>query len=89
MKYFLVPALLKYNFENKIYIEAGLQFGLMYDAWVEFNSDLENKDGRVREYNEENINRIDAGIMAGIGYKLNKNKGMSFGIKYYYGLVKE
>ena len=87
MKYFLVPALLKYNFENKIYVEAGPQFGLMYDAWVEFNSDIDNKEGRVREYNEDNINRFDAGLMVGFGYKLNKNNGMTFGVKYYYGLL--
>jgi len=87
MKYFLVPALLKYNFENKIYIEAGPQFGLMYDAWVEFNSDIDGKDATVKEYNKDNINRFDAGLMVGFGYRLQKIKGMSFGIKYYYGLL--
>ena len=87
MKYFLVPALLKYNFENKIYIEAGPQFGLMYDAWVEYNSNIDGKDGTVKEYNKDNINRFDAGIMVGAGYKLNKNNGMTFGVKYYYGLL--
>ena len=87
MKYFLVPALLKYNFENKIYIEAGPQFGLMYDAWVEFNSNIDGKDGTVKEYNKDNINRFDAGIMVGTGYKLNKINGMTFGVKYYYGLL--
>ena len=87
MRYFLVPALLKYNFENKIYIEAGPQFGLMYDAWVEFNSNIDGKDGTVKEYNKDNINRFDAGIMVGAGYKLNKINGMTFGVKYYYGLL--
>ena len=87
MKYFLVPALLKYNFENKIYIEAGPQFGLMYDAWVEFNSDIDGKDATVKDYNKDNINRFDAGLMVGFGYRLQKIKGMSFGIKYYYGLL--
>jgi hypothetical protein len=87
MKYFLVPALLKYNFENKIYIEAGPQFGLMYDAWVEYSSNIDDKDATVKEYNDDNINKFDAGIMVGFGYKLNKNKGMSFGVKYYYGLL--
>lgn len=87
MKYFLVPALLKYNFENKIYIEAGPQFGLMYDAWVEFNSDIDGKDATIKEYNKDNINRFDAGLMVGFGYRLKKIKGMSFGVKYYYGLL--
>lgn len=87
MRYFLVPALLKYNFENKIYIEAGPQFGLMYNAWVEFNSNVDGKDATIKEYNKDNLNRFDAGIMVGFGYKLNKNNGMSFGVKYYYGLL--
>ena len=87
MKYFLVPALLKYNFESKFYVEAGPQFGLMYSAWVEFNSDIDNKESRIREYNEDNINKFDAGLMAGFGYKFKKNHGMSLGIKYYYGLL--
>lgn len=87
MRYFLVPALLKYNFENKIYIEAGPQFGLMYDAWVEYNSNIDGKDGTIKEYNKDNINLFDAGIMVGTGYKLNKNNGMTFGVKYYYGLL--
>jgi len=87
MRYFLVPALLKYNFENRIYIEAGPQFGLMYDAWVEYNSNIDGKDGTVKEYNKDNINRFDAGIMVGFGYRLQKINGMSFGVKYYYGLL--
>ena len=87
MRYFLVPALLKYNFENRIYIEAGPQFGLMYDAWVEYNSNIDGKDGTVKEYNKDDINRFDAGIMVGFGYRLQKINGMSFGVKYYYGLL--
>lgn len=87
MKYFLVPALIRYTFENKIFVEVGPQFGLMYDAWVEYNSDIDGRESTIKEYNEEDINRIDAGLMAGIGYKLSKNKGMSFALKYYYGLV--
>ncbi len=87
MKYFLVPVLLKYNLENRIYIEAGPQFGLMYDAWVEYTSNIDDKDATVKEYNKDNINRFDAGVMVGFGYKLNKNHGMTFGVKYYYGLL--
>lgn len=87
MRYFLVPALIRYTFENKIFVEAGAQFGLMYDAWVEYNSNIDGRDATVKEYNKDDINRIDAGIMAGLGYRLNKINGMSFAVKYYYGLV--
>jgi hypothetical protein len=87
MNYFLVPALLKYKFKNHIYAELGPQFGLMYKAWVEFNSDLEGRDATIKEYNKEKINRLDAGIMAGLGYTLFKGTGWTIGAKYYYGLV--
>jgi len=87
MNYFLVPALAKYKFKNHLYLEGGVQFGLMTDAWVEFNSDVEGKKARIREYNKDMINRFDVGIMAGLGYTLRKGTGMTLGLKYYYGFV--
>ncbi|MCJ7468425.1 MAG: PorT family protein [Maribacter sp.] len=87
LNYFIVPALLKYNFKNRIYLEGGPQFGLMYKSWVEFQSDLENKDIRIRDYNKDKINKLDAGITFGTGYKLIPDTGMTLGIKYYYGLT--
>ena len=41
---FLVPALMKYNFKNHIYVEAGPQFGLRFKGYVEFNSDIDDID---------------------------------------------
>jgi Outer membrane protein beta-barrel domain len=87
MSYFLVPALAKYKFKNHLYVEAGPQFGLMYKSWVEFESDVEGKDVIVKEYNKEKINKLDAGIMVGLGYTLFKGTGWTFGAKYYYGFV--
>jgi len=87
LSYFLVPVLMRYNFPSRIYVEAGPQFGLMYKASVEFNSDIDGKDIRIREYNKEKINRIDAGISGGLGYRLSPRKGMSVGLRYYYGFV--
>jgi len=87
MNYFLVPALAKYKLKNHLYVEGGVQFGLMTDAWVEFNSDVEGKKARIREYNKDMINRFDVGIMAGLGYTLRKGTGMTLGLKYYYGFV--
>lgn len=87
INYFVVPALLKYNFKNRIYLEAGPQFALMYKAWVEFNSDSDDEEIRIKDYNEDDINRIDAGITFGTGYKLKADSGMTIGIKYYYGLA--
>jgi len=36
---------------------------------------------------EDKINKIDAGMMAGIGYRLFKGTGWTIGAKYYYGFV--
>jgi len=87
MNYFLVPILLKYKFKNHFYIEAGTQLGLMYKSWIEFNADIDGRDGILKEYNRENLNKIDAGAMFGIGYKLLKGTGWTIGIKYYYGFI--
>lgn len=87
LKYFLVPALLKYNFENRMYLEAGPQFGLMYKSWVEFEASPENRKIETKDFNKDKINKLDAGFTIGTGYKIIPDKGMTLGIKYYYGLA--
>lgn len=87
MNYFLVPALFKYKFKNRIFVSAGPQFGLMYKSWVQFDSDVEGNDAIIKEYNRDLINRIDVGIMAAAGYGLEKGLGLTIGVKYYEGFV--
>jgi len=87
MNYFLVPILLRYKFKNHIYIEGGTQLGLMYKSWIEFNADIEDRDGILKEYNREDLNKIEAGAMIGAGYQLLKGTGWTIGVKYYYGFV--
>jgi hypothetical protein len=87
INYFIVPALLKYNFENRIYLELGPQFGLMYKSWVEFTSEENNRDIKIKDFNKDNLNRLDAGLTIGTGYKLLPDTGMTIGLKYYYGLT--
>jgi len=87
INYFIVPALLKYNFPNRMYLELGPQFGLMYQSWVEFNSDADNRDIKIKDFNKGNLNRLDAGFTIGTGYKLLPETGMTIGLKYYYGLT--
>lgn len=87
INYFIVPALIKYNFKNRIYLEAGPQFSLMYKAWVEFNSDTDDKNIRIRDFNKDKINRLDVGVTVGTGYKLMADSGMTLGVKYYYGFA--
>ncbi len=87
LNYFLVPAMLRYNFPNRIYLEAGPQFGLMYRASVDFESKTDDREIRIKEFNKDRINKIDVGATAGIGYRIRPRKDMSLGLRYYYGFV--
>lgn len=87
LNYFVLPVLAKYKFKNHIYLEAGPQFGMVYRPYVEFLESNDDYDARIREYIMEKINRLDAGIRTGIGYKLLQGKGMNIGIAYYYGFA--
>jgi len=84
---FMVPALVKYHFKNYIYIEGGMQFGLRYKSYVEFNSDNEDIEERVKYMNKDAVQKIDAGFLGGAGYQFKKGKGWTVGAKYYHGLV--
>ena len=87
ISYFLVPALAKYKFDNNMYAEIGPQFGLMYDAYIEFNSEIDGNSARIREKNKDAINRFDMGFAAGAGFRLLKGMGWTIGARYYYGLL--
>lgn len=87
INYFIVPALIKYKFKNHIYLELGPQGGLMYSAWTEFIHKSDNSDVRIRDFNKDKINRIDAGMTFGLGYRLMKGKGFTIGAKYYQGFT--
>lgn len=87
ISYFIVPALVKYKFKNHLYVEAGPQFGLMRKGWVEFNSNIDDITIKTKETNTDMINRFDAGIATGVGFKLLKGIGWTIGAKYYYGFT--
>jgi hypothetical protein len=84
---FMVPFLLKYRFKNYMFIEFGPQFGLMYKSWVLYESEKDDKVEAIKQYNKDVINKIDAGMTLGMGYKFLQGKGWTLGGKYYYGFV--
>lgn len=84
---FMVPILAKYNFKNHFYIEGGPQLGLVYKGWVEFTSDTDGVESLIKDYNDDLLNKINAGIAFGTGYKLLKGKGWTVGVRYYQGLT--
>lgn len=83
---FMVPILAKYNFKNHFYVEAGPQLGLVYKGWIEFESDVNGVETLVKDYNDDLLNKINAGVAFGTGYKLMKGEGWTVGIRYYQGL---
>jgi hypothetical protein len=88
LSYFNVPILVRYKFKNEIFVEAGPSLGLLYKAYDIFYADVEDKEDLVYELEvRDQYNRIDAGVMGGIGFHLLRGTGYNFGLRYYYGLT--
>lgn len=88
LSYFNVPVMIKYKFKNNFYVEAGPMAGLMNKSTDVFTQKVKDKDDltytvKIRDH----YHPLDAGMMAGIGYKLLKGNGMNLGVRYYLGLV--
>lgn len=88
INYFNVPILARYQFKNMLYIEAGPNLGLRYKAFDVFTAEVENKKDLSYTLDvRDQFTRIDAGIMAGVGFQVLKGTGYNFGMRYYYGLT--
>lgn len=88
INYFNVPIMLKYNFRNNIFVKAGTQLGLKYNAHDEFfNTVNEEDDLRHKLKTKDAYHPLDAGLAMGIGYHMMKGNGMNIGFQYYYGLI--
>ncbi len=87
INYIAVPVLARYKFRNRIFLEGGFQFNFKTRAFVEFTSETDEQDIKVKEFNKDAIKGLDAGLSAGLGYSLSPGKGISLGLRYYYGLV--
>jgi hypothetical protein len=88
LSYFNVPILVRYKFKNEIFIEGGANLGLLYKAYDNFYTDVIDKEDLTYALEvRDQYRRIDAGVMAGIGYNVLKGTGYNFGLRYYYGLT--
>ncbi|MFO7668779.1 MAG: porin family protein [Bacteroidales bacterium] len=85
---FYVPILFHQRFNQRWYIEAGPQLGLIHQPKDIFEvSDFDGDLSYSRNVRDE-YKYIDAGLLGGVGFKFKKQpKSMSAGINYYYGLV--
>ncbi len=88
IRYYNVPILFRYKFKKEVFIEFGPMLGLLSrKAKDDFYTSINNSNDLTYENMIlDDLNRIDVGIMAGIGYHLMKGTGMNFGIRYYQGL---
>jgi hypothetical protein len=85
---FSVPILFHQRFNQRWYIEAGPQLGLIHQSVDIFDAEKLGGDLSFKLDVKDQYKHIDAGLLGGVGYKFNKQpKSMSAGISYYYGLV--
>jgi len=87
INYFNVPIMMKYKFDNHIYVKAGTQLGLLSKAFDEFKNNYEGEDLVYKNKIRDQIHVIDVGLAIGAGYRLMGGNGMNIGVNYYYGLV--
>jgi hypothetical protein len=87
INYFHVPIMMKYKFDNNIYVKAGAQLGLLGKAFDEFKNNYDSEDLEYKKNIRDQIHVIDAGLAIGAGYRLMGGNGMNIGVNYYHGLV--
>ncbi|HEY3403769.1 MAG TPA: porin family protein [Ohtaekwangia sp.] len=87
LNYFNVPIMIKYRFKNHLFVETGPMLGLLYQATDEFTNTVKGDELTYRKNIRDNFHPLDAGWMAGVGYRLMKGNGMNLGIRYYAGFV--
>lgn len=88
LRYFNVPVMMKRPFNNHFFAEGGFMLGLMNKSFDEFTNTInKSEDLTYKLYNRDNYHPLDAGLIAGVGYRLLGGNGMNLGVRYYYGLV--
>lgn len=88
LRYFNVPVEIRYMYKAKVFIEGGINLGLLNKANDVFFADINEKNdlSYINDV-ESQYKRIDAGIICGLGYQFKKGNGDNIGIRYYYGLM--
>jgi hypothetical protein len=87
-QYFNVPFMMKRKLPKNFFAEGGIQLGLLYKAHDEFTTEvIDKKDLEYKISIKDNYHPLDAGLIAGLGYRLLGGNGMNLGIRYYYGLI--
>ena len=87
LEYFKVPLLIKYEFDNHIYVKGGTMLGLLYKATDNFQNYVDDQKIEYKNNFRDDTQRIDAGLAVGAGYRITKGNGMNVGFMYYNGLI--
>jgi len=89
LSYFYVPILWHQRFNNRFFLEGGLQLGLRSKAYDYFHLEDEN-NGEIDYKTDvgDAYTRFDLGLLGGMGFKFRKQtKSLAMGLNYYYGLL--
>lgn len=88
INYFYVPIMYQQRFNNRWYLEGGVQLGLRNKAYDIFEIEEFGGDITYKVDARDDYKYLDAGFVAGVGYKLKKRlKSTAVGVNYYYGLM--
>ena len=88
ISYFNVPITYCHYVYNGFFLEGGFMVGLRTKATDEMTATSTAGDDVIVQVDIRNqMTRLDAGLLGGIGYKFQKGLGISVGVRYYYGLV--
>ncbi len=83
LNYIEVPVLLKINLAKNFNVHAGPYFAYLVDAQITNETDGGSFDFE-NNYDNDDFNKFDAGLAAGIGIDLDK---VGIGLRYNYGLA--
>lgn len=88
LRYFNVPVMFKYPLGKNFYAEGGIMLGLLYKGFDLFTQEINKPEDLTYQLdNRKNYHPLDAGVMAGLVYRLMGGNGMNLAVRYYYGFV--
>jgi hypothetical protein len=86
--YFYVPIMYQRRFNNRWFMEGGVQLGLRNKAQDIMDVSFEDGELEYTVSTKSEYKHLDAGLVGGAGYKFKKEqKSISAGFLYYYGLM--
>ncbi len=87
LRYLSIPLMFRGYYYKGFYAELGPQVMYLSSATDKFQHDTEAGELRFDRNVEDQFNRLDAGLCLGMGYKVMRRDGMTFGARFYYGFV--